>query len=88
MDPEDAVLIRKALDDAGDVAVNYDLDCEIHCHTTRMFHRKMVFSPDGARLIGMVLVGDIRNAGLYRHINHSSLPSLGSYDPVRIFIGI
>ncbi len=44
------------------------LNCEIHSHTTRMSHRKMVFSPDGARLMGMVLVGDIRNAGLYRHV--------------------
>ena len=45
-----------------------ELDCEIHCHTTRMSHRKMVFSPDGDRLMGMVLVGDISNAGLYRHV--------------------
>lgn len=45
-----------------------ELDCEIHCHTTRTAHRKMVFSPDGDRLMGMVLVGDIRNAGLYRQV--------------------
>ena len=45
-----------------------ELNCEIYSHTTRMSHRKMVFSPDGARLMGMVLVGDIRNAGLYRHV--------------------
>jgi NAD(P)H-nitrite reductase large subunit len=45
-----------------------ELNCEIYSHTNRMSHRKMVFSPDGDRLMGMVLVGDIRNAGLYRQV--------------------
>jgi len=44
------------------------LDCEVHRHRSRGSYRKMVFSPDGARLVGMVLIGDIRNAGLYRHV--------------------
>ena len=45
-----------------------DLDCEVHCRNSKNAHSKMVFSPDGSRLIGTVLVGEINNAGLLRHI--------------------
>lgn len=45
-----------------------ELDCEIHKYEARGSYRKMVFSPDGNRLVGMVLIGDISNAGLYRHV--------------------
>jgi NAD(P)H-nitrite reductase large subunit len=31
-------------------------------------YRKLVFSPDGARLVGVLLVGDISRAGLYRFV--------------------
>lgn len=41
---------------------------EIHTCQTRDSYRKMVFSPDGSHLVGMVLIGDISNAGLYRHV--------------------
>ncbi|MCP4687884.1 MAG: FAD-dependent oxidoreductase [Desulfobacterales bacterium] len=51
-----------------------NLDCEVFTHTTQTSHRKMVFSPDGSRLIGMVLVGDISNAGLYRHVIQERTP--------------
>jgi NAD(P)H-nitrite reductase large subunit len=49
-------------------------DCEIHKNETYESYRKMVFSPDGSRLIGMVLVGDISNAGLYRHVIQEKMP--------------
>ncbi len=45
-----------------------DLDLEVHCKETKDAYRKMVFSPDGSRLVGTVLVGDITNAGLFRHV--------------------
>lgn len=51
-----------------------DLDCETFVRTTQSSHRKMVFSPDGSRLIGMVLVGDISSAGLYRHVIQERKP--------------
>jgi NAD(P)H-nitrite reductase large subunit len=51
-----------------------DLDCEIHTSGNQEAYRKMVFSPDGSHLIGMVLVGDITNAGLYRHVIQEKMP--------------
>lgn len=51
-----------------------DLDCEIHKRETQGAYRKMVFSPDGSHLIGMVLMGDISNAGLYRHVIQEKMP--------------
>ncbi|WP_232364104.1 NAD(P)/FAD-dependent oxidoreductase [Desulforapulum autotrophicum] len=45
-----------------------DLDCEIFRSGGQGSFRKMVFSSDGRHLIGMVLIGDISNAGLYRHV--------------------
>lgn len=51
-----------------------DLDCEIHRCEAHGSYRKMVFSPDGSRLIGMVLIGDISNAGLYRHVIQEKMP--------------
>lgn len=50
------------------------LDCEIHKSGTQGAYRKMVFSPDGSHLIGMVLMGDISNAGLYRHVIQEKMP--------------
>jgi NAD(P)H-nitrite reductase large subunit len=41
-------------------------DYEIHTRLTSDAYRKLVFSPDGHRLIGAVFVGDIDKAGLYR----------------------
>ncbi len=51
-----------------------NLDCEIHTSGNLEAYRKMVFSPDGSHLIGMVLVGDITNAGLYRHVIQEKMP--------------
>ncbi len=45
-----------------------DLDCEIHKSGGQGYFRKMIFSADGSHLIGMVLIGDISNAGLYRQV--------------------
>jgi len=45
-----------------------NLDYEIHKCEAQGSYRKMVFSPDGSHLTGMVLMGDISNAGLYRHV--------------------
>jgi NAD(P)H-nitrite reductase large subunit len=50
------------------------LDCEVHTHAAQGSYRKMVFSPDGSHLIGMVLVGNISNAGLYRHVIQEQVP--------------
>ncbi|MFO7749749.1 MAG: FAD-dependent oxidoreductase [Desulfobacteraceae bacterium] len=41
---------------------------EVHARASSTAYRKMVFSADGTRLVGAVLVGDITNAGLYRHV--------------------
>jgi NAD(P)H-nitrite reductase large subunit len=39
---------------------------EVHGKGTADAYRKLVFSPDGDRLVGALFVGDIANAGLYR----------------------
>ena len=44
------------------------LDCETHVSGSPAAYRKMVFSPDGTHLIGVLLVGDISRAGLYRAV--------------------
>ena len=41
-------------------------DYEVHSTGSAKAYRKMVFSPDGNRLVGALLVGDIARAGLYR----------------------
>ena len=43
-------------------------DLETHMHRGRDTYRKLVFSADGERLLGAVLIGDIANAGLYRSV--------------------
>lgn len=45
-----------------------DTEYEIHVNSTPDTYRKLVFSAEGDRLIGAVFVGDIKNAGLYRHL--------------------
>jgi len=42
--------------------------CEVHVSTTGSTYRKVVFSPDGEKLIGMLLIGDITGAGMYRYL--------------------
>jgi len=39
---------------------------EVHSASSANAYRKTVFSPDGTRLVGVLLVGDITRAGLYR----------------------
>jgi nitrite reductase (NADH) large subunit len=43
-------------------------DYEIHRKATATTFRKLVFDPEGSRLLGAVFVGDITNAGLYRYV--------------------
>lgn len=43
-------------------------DYETHVFRAADTYRKMVFAPDEERLVGVVLVGDIARAGLYRHL--------------------
>ncbi len=38
-------------------------------------YRKLVFDRDGSHLIGAVFVGDITNAGLYRHVIREKMPT-------------
>jgi nitrite reductase (NADH) large subunit len=41
---------------------------ETHRKATATTFRKLVFNPEGSRLVGAVFVGDITNAGLYRYV--------------------
>jgi len=41
---------------------------EVHVSTTRSTYRKVVFSPDGEKLIGVLAIGDITGAGMYRYL--------------------
>ena len=43
-------------------------DYETHVSSSRGAYRKLVFSPDGTHLVGVLLVGDIAKAGLYRFV--------------------
>ena len=51
---------------------------EIHVFRAADTYRKLVFTADGARLVGAVFVGDIAHAGLYRHLirEHTQLNGL------------
>ncbi len=44
------------------------MDYETHVSAARGSYRKLVFAPDGSRLIGAILVGDISRAGLLRYL--------------------
>ncbi|MBU0490372.1 MAG: FAD-dependent oxidoreductase [Chloroflexi bacterium] len=50
---------------------------ETHVAHTADTYRKLVFSEDGDRLIGVVFVGDINHAGLYRHLIRERTPLNG-----------
>ena len=39
---------------------------EVHIAASTKAYRKVVFSPEGDRLVGVLLVGNISRAGLYR----------------------
>lgn len=47
---------------------------EIHAAGSRGAYRKLVFSPEGDRLVGVLLVGDISRAGLYRFVIRERMP--------------
>jgi nitrite reductase (NADH) large subunit len=51
-----------------------DTDYETHVSATQQAYRKLVFSPQGDRLIGALFVGDIAGAGLYRHVIRQRVP--------------
>ncbi|MGD9365203.1 MAG: FAD-dependent oxidoreductase [Desulfobacteraceae bacterium] len=43
-------------------------NCEVHVKASSAAYRKLVFSPEGDRLVGALFVGDIANAGVYRAV--------------------
>jgi NAD(P)H-nitrite reductase large subunit len=47
---------------------------ETHVQGSPGAYRKLVFSPDGALLVGVLLVGDIARAGLYRFVIKEKMP--------------
>jgi NAD(P)H-nitrite reductase large subunit len=51
-----------------------DTDHEVHVHATASTYRKVVFSPDGDRLVGALFIGDITGAGMYRYIIREKMP--------------
>ncbi len=50
---------------------------EIHQKATATTFRKLVFNPEGTRLVGAVFVGDITNAGLYRYVIREKMDVAG-----------
>lgn len=52
-------------------------DYETHVAGSPGAYRKMVFSPDGTRLVGVILVGDVSRAGLYRLLIRERMPVAG-----------
>lgn len=49
-------------------------DYETHVSATPRAYRKLVFTPDGTKLIGVLFVGDISRAGLYRYLIRENKP--------------
>jgi nitrite reductase (NADH) large subunit len=49
-------------------------DYEVHISASSQAYRKIVFSEDGERLLGLLLIGDIRRAGLYRSLIREGRP--------------
>ena len=49
-------------------------DNEVHVVSKPDAYRKLVFSPDGKRLVGAIFIGDISNAGLYRYVIRERMP--------------
>jgi nitrite reductase (NADH) large subunit len=43
-------------------------DYEVHVHAAGSTYRKVVFSADGERLVGVLFIGDITGAGMYRYV--------------------
>jgi NAD(P)H-nitrite reductase large subunit len=49
-------------------------DYETHLSASSRAFRKVVFSADGERLVGVLLIGDINRAGLYRYVIRERMP--------------
>jgi len=49
-------------------------DFETHERSDSKNYRKVVFSSDGSKLMGSLLIGDISRAGLYRYLIREGLP--------------
>jgi NAD(P)H-nitrite reductase large subunit len=54
-----------------------DTDYEVHVRATGSTYRKVVFSPDSDRLMGVLFVGNITGAGMYRYVIRESMPIRG-----------
>ena len=50
------------------------LNYETHVFGSPGAYRKLVFTPDGDLLVGVLLVGDISRAGLYRFVIKEKMP--------------
>jgi nitrite reductase (NADH) large subunit len=57
-------------------------DFEVHTARSADAYRKVVFSADGKRLVGVLLVGDITRAGLYRQVIRERLDIAGIKDHI------
>lgn len=57
-------------------------DYETHIISKPRAYRKLVFTPDGKRLVGAIFIGDISNAGLYRYVIRERMP----VDDMKTFI--
>jgi NAD(P)H-nitrite reductase large subunit len=49
-------------------------DYEVHVRATGSTYRKVVFSPDGERLVGVLFIGNITGAGMYRYVIRVNMP--------------
>jgi NAD(P)H-nitrite reductase large subunit len=49
-------------------------DYEVHVRATGSTYRKVVFSPDGERLVGVLFIGNITGAGMYRYVIRENMP--------------
>ena len=49
-------------------------DYEVHVRATGSTYRKVVFSPEGDRLVGVLFIGNITGAGMYRYVIRESMP--------------
>jgi NAD(P)H-nitrite reductase large subunit len=49
-------------------------DYEVHVRATGSTYRKVVFSPDSDRLVGVLFIGNITGAGMYRYVIRENMP--------------
>jgi NAD(P)H-nitrite reductase large subunit len=49
-------------------------DYEVHVRATGSTYRKVVFSPEGDRLVGVLFIGNITGAGMYRYVIRENMP--------------